>query len=721
MKKSLLILSVVLFSSLLSFAQIPSQTLVQIVKAEDSRRLGPPLSALLKSPNADVRARAALAAGRIGDVAAIPMLASLIQDENKVAEMAVFALGEIESAKASSALIPVLLNLRGDSGLRSKAVEAAGKIVAANSKDESSKTLSAAILDNLKFEADRRSAPSIDVILAGLSAVLRARPEGGDATVMRFLRYSDPRVRSDALNTLGRLRSKAANAQSRELMLTDPDAVVRANAARILGVGEDKESVQILAKSAVSDVDSRVRVSAVRSLAVLKDSSSVESLIKHAEGLLGSFAANKTELLEIAAALGRMVPDTNHAKAVALLKSIGKLDNYSSGETEIAFARVAPDEFFVYQKEKPDNLKRQPWAVDATMDGISEFAAAPETPARNEMKVKAQAQVAAYILQAMARKQPKDITLGGALSAYKALKPNDLTTTALSVLTHPDSIARAGAASVLADQPLTEADAEKTTSALIKAFRYSFINDRTDNDATLAILDAIFKRDKKAALPSLIMASNSKDYLVRKKAAELLKNEAYKDSKPAADALARFSASGKGNVSRYVSGSKLGQVLLADAEYLRAVSRKNGTIKAKFTTTKGSFTMDLLPEDAPLTVDNFVKLARSNYFDGLTVHRVVANFVMQDGDPRGDGSGGPGWSIRCEVNPVPYTRGAVGMALSGKDTGGSQWFATHAPQPHLDGGYTVFGRISETDMKVVDRISRGDKILRVTIIENKMK
>ena len=96
----------------------------------------------------------------------------------------------------------------------------------------------------------------------------------------------------------------------------------------------------------------------------------------------------------------------------------------------------------------------------------------------------------------------------------------------------------------------------------------------------------------------------------------------------------------------------------------------------------------------------------------------VDRAAEQDGDPRGDGNGGPGWSIRCEVNMADYSRGAVGMALSGKDTGGSQWFVTHSPQPHLDGGYTVFGRVNETGMKVVDKIVRGDKILSVRIVES---
>jgi cyclophilin family peptidyl-prolyl cis-trans isomerase len=132
------------------------------------------------------------------------------------------------------------------------------------------------------------------------------------------------------------------------------------------------------------------------------------------------------------------------------------------------------------------------------------------------------------------------------------------------------------------------------------------------------------------------------------------------------------------------------------------------------TTSKGSFTIELLPNDAPLTVDNFVRLARSGYYRNVTIHRVVPNFVIQDGDPRGDGNGGPGYQIRCEINEVPYDRAAVGMALSGKDTGGSQWFVTHSPQPHLDGGYTVFGRVSR-GMEVVDRIVRGDTIQSITI------
>ena len=136
------------------------------------------------------------------------------------------------------------------------------------------------------------------------------------------------------------------------------------------------------------------------------------------------------------------------------------------------------------------------------------------------------------------------------------------------------------------------------------------------------------------------------------------------------------------------------------------------------TTTKGSFTIELLPEAAPLTVDNFVQLAQREYFRNVTFHRVVPNFVIQGGDPRGDGNGGPGYAIRCEINQLMYDRAALGMALSGKDTGGSQWFVTHAPQPHLDGGYTIFGRVV-SGMDVVDRIVRGDVIQSIMISHKK--
>ncbi len=135
-----------------------------------------------------------------------------------------------------------------------------------------------------------------------------------------------------------------------------------------------------------------------------------------------------------------------------------------------------------------------------------------------------------------------------------------------------------------------------------------------------------------------------------------------------------------------------------------------------FRTDKGDITVRLDADEAPLTSGNLHALARKGYFNGVTFHRVVPDFVAQGGDPRGDGEGGPGYSIRCEVTRRPYLRGTVGMALAGKDTGGSQFFFTHAPQPHLDGRYTAFGEVV-SGMDVVDALLEGDVIREVRAVE----
>lgn len=119
---------------------------------------------------------------------------------------------------------------------------------------------------------------------------------------------------------------------------------------------------------------------------------------------------------------------------------------------------------------------------------------------------------------------------------------------------------------------------------------------------------------------------------------------------------------------------------------------------------------------APQTVRNFVTLARRGFFDGTAFHRVVPDFVIQDGDPTGTGSGGPGHTIRCEYNRLRYEAGMVGMALSGKDTGGSQWFVTLSPQPHLDGRYTIFAHVVR-GLDAARAVTQGTKITKVEILE----
>lgn len=140
------------------------------------------------------------------------------------------------------------------------------------------------------------------------------------------------------------------------------------------------------------------------------------------------------------------------------------------------------------------------------------------------------------------------------------------------------------------------------------------------------------------------------------------------------------------------------------------LAAKNIRPKIKINTTKGSFVIELFPDKAPVTVANFVQLADSGFYNNIYFHRVVPGFVIQAGDPRGDGWGGPGYTIPCEYNDIFYDRGTVGMATAGKDTGGSQFFVTHTPQPHLNGRYTAFGKVI-SGMDVVDHIEIFDKIL----------
>ena len=147
---------------------------------------------------------------------------------------------------------------------------------------------------------------------------------------------------------------------------------------------------------------------------------------------------------------------------------------------------------------------------------------------------------------------------------------------------------------------------------------------------------------------------------------------------------------------------------------LPPISPEDAPKTATLFTTKGRIDLTLRPDEAPHTVANFARLARRGFYNGQLFHRVVPDFVAQGGDPRGDGWGGPGYTIRCEIGPLPYTRGAVGMALSGKDTGGSQFFITHTAHPHLDGGYTVFGAL-RAGGDVLDALTVGDRIVRVDL------
>jgi cyclophilin family peptidyl-prolyl cis-trans isomerase/HEAT repeat protein len=654
---------------------VSPDVLVHILEAEDTRQWNETaMETHLADKDPEIRARAALAAGRIGDDAAIPRLAELLNKDasETVMTTAAFAIGEMESVKGAE---PLLGALRGSksNAVRASAVEGLGKIAAAlpEKAAEDRARIGTAILDMLiEQQQDRR------LTLPALTAALRAKPDGAAAAIAGFLTASDPRVRQDALNAMARLRAKESLDQVRKLLESDPDPLTRANAARVLGAAIETAAVDALGSRMVNDPDSRVRVAAIRALASIAQPDSGAALLKRGEALRVLEPAPINELREIATALGRVLANTNNEEAIALLATMRK----AGPEVEMAFARIAPQRYLEDPAIKTPNADWQ--QVSAVAQGLAEIATLDKvTPT---LKERAGAIVRTLALSG----QTPERAMYDVLQALKAFKPKDLGNIAISKLKASDVITRAAAADILAELP----PSSQTTKALSDAFETT-TNDK-QNDAALSIVGALGKAKDGAATAALLNAAKSTDHLVRRRAIDALKDR-------------------EGVTVPTVGPAKSRNT---PADYARAVSRIGKQPKATLTTDKGVITIQFYPAEAPLTVDSFIQLANAHFFDGLTFHRVVPNFVVQGGDPRGDGNGGPGYTIRCEINTVPYDAGAVGMALSGKDTGGSQFFITHSPQPHLDGGYTVFGQVLN-GQEVVDKIERGDRIRTITIEE----
>ncbi|MET0650190.1 MAG: peptidylprolyl isomerase [Pyrinomonadaceae bacterium] len=694
-----------------SRARVPQEALLQIVQAEDERRWeAADLGRLLSDSSPAVRARAALAAGRIGDEGAVAPLGNLLKtDRDEAVRLnAAFALGEIES-EAGAAALTETLQLSKSGELRARAVEALGKIAAAlpEARADVKKRIGDTITTTLAAE-QRLAKPNRALVLLGLTAMLRARPENGARTLALSLGSTDARVRADAANALGRLRAKESLERLRAMLAADADPVARANAARALGAAEDAGAFEVLAKHAATDADARVRVSAVRALAQIKEPRASDPLVRRGGELFVAYrsarvggAANPpevNELLEVATAIGRVLANSNDERATTLLRA-AREGGVVAPEVETALARVAPTQYlrekgvadFVAGASRRGAAGVTWQKVSALAQGLGEMAGVTSAQVGNSVvSLQADAQIALRALVQSPSTPPS--AMPDLLRALAAFKPIDLAAVARAALGNADVIARATAADILSELPPDAENARALTEALPRA-----LQDETD-DAALSVLGALAKQqgpEVEAAIKSALETTTA--YLVRRRAADILRERAG----GAAAAERRVETVNTRNHRE---------------DYERALARTGKSVRALITTDKGAFTIELLPDEAPLTVDNFVGLARKNYFNNVLFHRVVPNFVVQGGDPRGDGNGGPGYQIRCEINDVPYNRGAVGMALSGKDTGGSQWFITHSPQPHLDGGYTVFGRVVE-GIDVIDRIVRGDRIRSVTVTE----
>src|SRR5438128_985236 len=230
--------------------------------------------------------------------------------------------------------------------------------------------------------------------------------------------------------------------------------------------------------------------------------------------------------------------------------------------------------------------------------------------------------------------------------------------------------------------------------AYLRAATDTFDDARLSAVAALAAIAAT-SADARTTVATRFVARvpRADDYLVRRLAAEKLP-----------DAAARW-----GPMAPIATGRTLADYRGVARRYLLPARRGASGPRVTLETERGPVVVELFPAEAPLTVAAFLSLLERRYFDGSTWHRVVPNFVVQDGDPRGDGWGGPGFALRDETNPMRYETGTVGMALSGPDTGGSQFFITHSPQPHLDGTYTVFGRVV-SGLGALAAIGQGERI-----------
>lgn len=671
----------------------------RILQAEDRREYSKTLEAMLTKSHGGVRRRAAMAIGRIGDPLGIPPLLAMFDTErsDELRSDVAFALGEIESHLAAEKLLAAVLSSKMSPVVRARAIEALGKIA---SNQKSASALGQAKVQQIAttiagaLPPPDRQVSGDDALLASLAvtALLRLRQPSTLPALIGELSSRNSALRWQAANAIARMRPEPNTATAAIdpllAMLKQSDPLERAHAARTLGTLKAAKAFDPLA-AAIHDSDQRVQASAIRSLGALGDARAAKPLMQLGSELLYAYREDIAMkipgvpephglLMLVAEALGTL----KDPSTLTFLNQVRWLDGNvgANPETELAVAAFGEAAFFDIPADK---------GVPMDWRHIANYAQGLGAVGGNRAKEELLAIVEGR------RFGPVDARgVPDALNALAALKPENLEQILIAKLSSPDFVVRATAAQLLSDNFAVN-ESETTLKALEAALAAAAKDKETD--ARLAILDGIAKYKRQRALDLLSGALTSDaEYTVRRRAAELLE------------------VANGGSFLSKASPAVLPTRPAGYYERLEADMRRTNPI-AVVSTEKGDIRIELLIREAPMTVDNFVELARSGYFDGTAFHRVVPNFVVQGGDPRGDGNGGPGYQIRCEINTTPYDRGAVGMALSGKDTGGSQFFFTHAPQPHLDGGYTVFGRVT-AGMDIVDRLMRGDRILKVKIL-----
>ena len=658
----------------------------RILQLEDARSLGEgELEALLQHKLPEVRTRAALAIGRIGDKRGTDVLLKTLESAAaiRLRTITVFALGEIEDAKASQALLKVLEKKTETLEVRARAAEALGKIASLQANaDALGKAMVEQINQALIAQLPTPNAALTpgNKLLASLTitALMRVRLPSSVAPLTNQLTSRDADLRAEAGNALMRLRHPIGSAVPALLVtLTDRAINVRANSARAIGLSKVASALEPLTKR-LNDPSNLVQVSAIRGLSSLADRRAIAPLLMFGETLRKQYSQAKTNgnarppqinlLLELATALGTF-KDESVVPFLHRLRAATGAGAYTEIETELV--KFGDKEFWVGLDEKA--LAPRDWRSTATLaQALSEL---------NSERAKA----ALLKMWEQAEQGKSEVrAIPALLRSLARIKYDGVQALARGQLNHKEITVRAAAANALTD--LNEENFNALAGALAQA------KADAQSDARLALLNAIGKYKTPRAVSLLKTSLTDADQRARRRAAELLRQ--------AGEVVPTETAALPHDQTYYTR--------------VRRLQQKQVTVTLH--TSKGIIKVAMFTQDAPMTVDNFIELAKKKYFDGIVFHRIVPNFVVQGGDPRGDGGGGPGYQIRCEVNPRMYNRGTMGMALSGKDTGGSQFYFCHAPQPHLDGGYTVFGQVI-AGMEAVDKLTRGDVIERVLVSE----
>jgi len=676
----------------------------KIIQHEDERTVTSDLVELLQPTHGGARRRTILALGRIGYPSGLAALMDiLISDQNpenrdpEMRALAAFSLGQIQNQHAVSVLLERLdPSIEKSALVRARAVEALGKIgsnklAVAALGAYGVKGMAEAIVRLLPATKEPVSDDARLVGSIALTALLRIKQASTVEAIAAQLRSPDADMRWQAANALARIRDGIAVAAPALLpLLDDKAALVRANAARALGIAKSAQAIDPLIKL-LGDKDERVVAGAINALGAIGDPRAVEALVGLGNTLLAGYRtfdrdklgvpSQQNSLLLIASALGSIKDERAGAFLKAFRLADGKLGAHL--EVELAVARFGESAFF--DVPAPAKLTGDDWkAMASYAQALGQLA----TDRANTL-----------LLDLLAGKtygKPDVRALPPILNALSAAKVEGLRDTLLEQLKAADVYVRETAASLLGE---LGDSSDRVIAALYEAYKSA----RADkfNETRIAIVEAADKLKHPMNIQVLTETTRDEDYVVRLKAAELLRAS-----------------------STEVSTTRLqiGKVDTGhDRAYWRRIAELSESIKnptAVIHTKKGDIRIELFADDAPMTVDNFIRLARSGFYNGLAFVRVVPNFVIQGGDPRGDQNGGPGYQIRDEINLHKYETGTVGMALSGRDTGGSQFFITHSPQPHLDGGYTIFGRVIE-GMDVVNRTARGDRMERVEISDTK--